>query len=47
MVTVKLDKHLVENYKAIKILREIGFTDEEIQKMLDRQAELDAMNERK
>lgn len=42
MVTVNLeDEHLVDNVKAIQELKDFGFSDAEIQKMYDRQLELD------
>lgn len=42
MVTLDLrDTKIVENYKAIQELRNFGFTDEEIQKLYDKQVELD------
>lgn len=43
MITVNLrDTHLTENLQAIMELRSIGFTDEEIQKLYNRQFEKDA-----
>lgn len=43
MVTVNLnDPNLKENFKALKAVRDSGmFTDEELQKMYDRQLEKD------
>ena len=29
-IKIQLDEHTVEDYEAIKILKELGFTDEEI-----------------
>jgi len=41
MITISLDEHSVENMKAIQALRKMGMGDKEIQKLVDRQAELD------
>lgn len=41
MITMKLDEHSAEDFKAIQTLRECGFSDEEIQMMYDRQKEID------
>ena len=40
-IKIQLDEHTVEDYKAIKIMKEIGFTDEEIQTKYDKQKESD------
>ena len=40
-IKIQLDEHTVEDYNAIKILKEIGFTDEEIQTIYDKQKEKD------
>ena len=46
MVNINLrDEHLQENLQAIMELRSIGFTDDEIQKMYDKQLEQDKQNE--
>jgi hypothetical protein len=42
MIDINLrDDHLQENLQAIMELRSIGFTDDEIQKLYDRQFEKD------
>lgn len=41
MITIKLDKYTAEDVKAIQTLREFGYSDEEIQKLYDRQKEKD------
>jgi hypothetical protein len=42
MVTINLrDDHIKENLQAIMELRSIGFTDDEIQRLYDRQFEKD------
>lgn len=42
MIDINLrDDHLQENLQAIMELRSIGFTDDEIQKLYDRQLERD------
>ena len=40
-IKIQLDEHTVEDYEAIKILKELGFTDEEIQSKYDKQKEID------
>ena len=40
-IKIQLDEHTVEDYEAIKILKELGFTDEEIQEKYDKQKERD------
>ena len=40
-IKIQLDDHTVEYYEAIKILKELGFTDEEIQAKYDKQKERD------
>ena len=40
-IKIQLDEHTVEDYKAIKILKDLGFTDEEIQSKYDKQKEID------
>lgn len=35
------DKHLIENYKCIKQLREMGFSEHEIQELYDDQVKRD------
>ena len=40
-IRIQLDEHTVEDYEAIKILKELGFTDEEIQAKYDKQKESD------
>ena len=35
MITIQLNEHSAEDSKAIKELRELGFTDDEIQKLYD------------
>ena len=40
-IKIQLDEHTVEDYEAIKILKELGFTDEEIQAKYDKQKESD------
>ena len=44
-IKIQLDVHTVEDYKAIKILKDLGFTDEEIQSKYDKQKENDARKE--
>lgn len=41
-IKIQLDEHTVEDYNSIKILKELGFTDEEIQLKYDKQKENDA-----
>ena len=41
-IKIQLDEHTVEDYKSIKILKELGFTDEDIQSKYDKQKEIDA-----
>ena len=41
MVTITLSEHSAEDVKAIRVLRELGMDDEQIQKLVDRQAEID------
>ena len=41
MITISLDEHSAENMKAIQALRKMGIGDKEIQKLVDRQAEID------
>lgn len=42
MININLrDTHLTENLQAIMELRSIGFTDDEIQKLYDKQFEAD------
>lgn len=36
MVTINLDENAVEDFKAIRELQKLGFSDEEIQAMYDR-----------
>jgi len=46
MISVNLrDTHLTENLQAIMELRSIGFTDEEIQKLYDKQFEKDTRSD--
>lgn len=46
MITVNLrDTHLTENLQAIMELRSIGFTDEEIQKLYNKQFEKDSRSD--
>ena len=40
-INIQLDEHTLEDYKAIKILKDLGFTDEEIQSIYDKQKEID------
>lgn len=40
-IKIQLDEHTVEDYKAIKLLKDLGFTDEEIQSKYDKQKEID------
>ena len=40
-IKIQLDEHTVEDYKAIKIMKELDFTDEEIQTKYDKQKEID------
>ena len=46
-IKIQLDEHTVEDYKTIKILKELGFTDEEIQTKYDKQKEIDGEREGK
>ena len=42
MVELRLDdEFLIENYKAIPVLKSLGFTDEQVQKLYDKQVERD------
>ena len=41
MVTITLSEHSAEDVKAIQELRELGMSDEQIQKLVDRQTETD------
>lgn len=41
-IKIQLDEHTVEDYNAIKLLKYLGFTDEEIQSKYDKQKENDA-----
>ena len=41
MITIQLDEHSAENVKAIQILKNLGMSDDEIQKYVDRQTEID------
>ena len=41
-IKIQLDEHTVEDYKSIKMMKELGFTDEEIQVLYDKQKESDA-----
>lgn len=41
MINLQLDEHTKENMEAIQELRELGMSDEEIQKLVDRQNEID------
>ena len=42
MVKMNLDDpYLFENFRAIKNLRDFGYSDEEIQKLYDEQVEID------
>ena len=41
MINIKLDKYSAEDVKAIQLLREFGYSDEEIQRLYDRQKEKD------
>ena len=43
MVNIKLDKYSAEDVQAIQVLRSLGFPDEEIQKMYDKQKQKDAL----
>ena len=36
MIDLPLDENIVENYKTIIELQRMGFTDKEIQKMIDK-----------
>ena len=47
MITVDLnDKHLATNIKTIRELQKLGFyTDEELQRLYDRQLEIDKRSE--
>ena len=45
-IKIQLDEHTVEDYEAIKILKELGFTDVEIQEKYDKQKESDGRNMR-
>lgn len=48
MVTVSLkDKHLAENVSVILGLKNFGFSDEEIQKMYDKQVEEDRKEDKR
>jgi hypothetical protein len=39
MITIEIDEHSKEDVEAIAILRELGMSDEEIQRMYNRQKE--------
>ncbi len=41
MIKLELNKYVVQNMKACEAMREMGFTDKEIQKYVDRQNEKD------
>ena len=44
-IKIQLDEHTIEDYKSIKMLKELGFTDEEIQALYDKQKEIDGERE--
>lgn len=44
-IKMQLDEHLAEDYEAIKILRELGFADEEIQEKYEMQKQIDKRSE--
>lgn len=44
-IHINLDNHTVEDVKAIQMMRELGFAEEEIQDAYDRQKKLDAEKE--
>lgn len=41
MIKIQLNEHTTEDYKSIEIARQLGFSEEEIQKMYDKQQESD------
>ena len=41
MIKLELNKYVVQNMKVCEAMREMGFTDKEIQKYVDRQNEKD------
>lgn len=45
MITLKLNEHIVENAKAVEIMRKLGFSEEEIQAKVDKQNEIDEVEE--
>lgn len=47
MITLTLGPHMAENYKAIQELKNLGFNDEEIQKMVEKQEKADKQKEAK
>lgn len=44
MIKIQLDEHIVEDYKAIKAMKELGFSDKEIQRKYDEQKRIDKEN---
>ena len=45
MIDIVLDKHVAEDIKAINILKEHGYTEEEIQRLYDEQKKKDEEEE--
>lgn len=45
MVTIGLDENSVENFRAIRELQSFGFPDEDIQRLYDKQVEVDRLAE--